>query len=341
MQSVIGKRSWGHRAAILAGYVLAVAVALVLLFGSQARTLASFKRVDGAPLYVMHFYGSYGFDEFLENGITDSPGPTAAGPLHGPPWACTVFAALSQDGEPLLGRSFDWHNRYALLLFTHPPDGYDSVSLVDVSYLGLDTNVPVGTELLGLLDAPYWPFDGMNEHGLAMGMMAVPHAEDDADPQRATIDSLHAIRLMLDHARTVDEAIALLDDYNVDFGGGPPLHYLIADAQGNSAVIEFLDGKMSVLPNENPWQAATNFLLSDKSLENAMQLCPRYARAHDSLQQAGGLMVPPQAMSLLAEVSQPNTMWSVVYSLTRGDISLSMDRDFSQVHGFSLPMQPQ
>jgi choloylglycine hydrolase len=339
MRSAIGKSSRSQKAAILAGGALVAAVTLVLLFGSQARTLVSFKKVEGAPLYVMHFYGSYGLDEFLKTGVDDSSDSRTTRPLGGSPWACTVFAALSHAGEPVLGRSFDWHNQYALLLFTHPPGGYDSVSLVDSSYVGLDGSAPSPTELLQVLDAPYWPFDGMNEHGLAVGMMAVPHAEDDSDPQRATIGSLHAIRLVLDHARTVDEAIALLDDYNVDFSGGPPLHYLIADAQRNAAVIEFSEGRMNALRNEEPWQVATNFLLSSHNPRDAKQLCPRYARAYDTLQQAGGMLSPTQAMAVLADVSQPNTMWSVVYGLSSGDVSLSMDRDYSQVHAFSLPVQ--
>jgi hypothetical protein len=181
----------------------------------------------------------------------------------------------------------------------------------------------------------------MNEHGLAVGMMAVAQARDGAEPRQRTIGSLHAIRLMLDRARTVDEAIALLEDYHLDFEGGPPLHYLIADAQGNAAVLEFLDGGMNVLSNKEPWLVATNFLLSGKSPERATQFCPRYARAYSALQQTRGKLAPPQAMAILADVSQSNTMWSVVYGLRSGDISLSMDRDYSQIHQFTLPMRGQ
>ena len=33
------------------------------------------------------------------------------------------------------GRNFDWQYSPALLLFTNPPDGYASVSMVDIEYL--------------------------------------------------------------------------------------------------------------------------------------------------------------------------------------------------------------
>ncbi len=32
-------------------------------------------------------------------------------------------------------------------------------------------------------------------------------------------------------SRTVDEALAILEKYNILWGSGPPLHYLIADAR--------------------------------------------------------------------------------------------------------------
>ena len=64
----------------------------------------------------------------------------------------------------LYGRNFDWQYSPALLLFTDPPDGYASVSMVDIAYLGFDgkkagtvTDLSL-TERARLLFAPSWPF---------------------------------------------------------------------------------------------------------------------------------------------------------------------------------------
>ncbi|MBN1137720.1 MAG: linear amide C-N hydrolase [Anaerolineae bacterium] len=328
--------------AITVGIAVAAAVTLAILLRNPLRSLLTFRQVDDHPLYVMHLYGDYHFDDLLKTGTH----PDAALPLGPLPiarsWACTCFSAFGQPGQAILGRNFDWYNHPALLLFTHPSHGYDSVSMVDISYLvGLDSDEPSWSDRLSLLDAPYLPFDGMNERGLAVGMMAVPDAQVTTDRSKVTIDSLAAIRLLLDKAQSVDEALPLLGAYNIDWGSGPPLHYLIADSRGNSAVVEFVDGEMKVLRNERPWQAATNFVLSGHSPESAMLQCNRYATAYRTLEQAQGQASHEGAMALLEDVSQPSTIWSVVYDMQSGQIAVAMGRDYGQAHHFKLSMKQE
>ncbi len=303
-------------------------------------TLASLQQVSEYPLYVMHYQGDYGFSEYLQTGL--QPAAMDAGvetySMHEPAWACTGFAALSSSEDRLMGRNFDWLDHPALLLFTDPPEGYASVSMVDLYYLGYD-GVIRDDDRLNLLRAPYLPFDGMNEEGLAVGMMAVSEADSGYDPDRVTISDLNLIRLVLDDAADVDEAVALMGEYNIDFGGGPPIHYFLADASGNSAVVEFLDGGMQVLPNQVDWQVSTNFLVSKEQPVGASSSCWRYNTSYQALESSGGVLDPQAAMELLAEVSQPGdyaTRWSVVYNMTVSEISLVMGREYDQVYTFSL-----
>ncbi len=67
-----------------------------------------------------------------------------------------------------------------------------------------------------------FPYDGRDEYGLAVEMMALSYAKPARDPQKVTLGSLHAMRLILDYAKDVDEAVSLLQKHNVDFAGGPP-----------------------------------------------------------------------------------------------------------------------
>jgi hypothetical protein len=321
-----------------------VSLALILLVSAalavcqaplrEWRSLASVHKVDSYPLYVMHYYGDYGFAAFLRRGI-------GQGRANLPPvefeqgWACSGFAAADPDGNAIMGRNFDWHNRQTLLLFTDPPDGYASVSMVDVSYVGFPPENPSWADRRSLLNAPYLPFDGMNERGLAVGMMAVAHARDSDAPQTVTISSIHAIRLMLDYAADVEEAISLLEEYTIDFGS-PPIHYLIGDTSGRSAVIEYLDGEMTVQRNEKPWQVSTNFILAEEKPTGANSPCWRYNRVYEGLEQRNGVLSQPDAMSLLQDVSQGHTMWSVVYNMGSGSLDVAMGRQYDQVHSFQL-----
>jgi len=300
------------------------------LTDDEAATLSSLEKVDGYPLYTMHFHGAY-----------DQYGDRAAASATRPEWTCSLFATLGDKDNVLYGRNFDWEYSPAVLLFTDPPGGYASVSMVDIAYLGFGgasagglADLPL-VERQALLDAPRMPFDGMNEHGLVVGMAAVPPGQMRPDPDKETTGSLRVIREMLDHASNVDEALAILQSYNIDFEGGPPLHYLMADSSGRSLLVEFYEGEMVVIPNETPWHQATNFLRASVG-ESAEGECWRYDKISQRLTEAEGQLTAQDAMNLLADVSQEGTQWSVVYGMSSGDVNVTMGREYDTVHAFHL-----
>ena len=175
----------------------------------------------------------------------------------------------------------------------------------------------------------------MNEKGLAIGMAAVPGEGMPYDQQKKTLDQLEVIREILDHAATVDEAIEILGRYNIDMGG-VPIHYLIASAAGDSAVVEFYQGKMVVFRNESQWQVATNFLLATAN-GNEQGQCWRYDFVEQRLNELGGQVSSRKALHLLRDVSQDSTQWSVLYHMTSGDLEVVMGREYTKkVHTFHL-----
>jgi predicted choloylglycine hydrolase len=157
-------------------------------------------------------------------------------------------------------------------------------------------------------------------------MMALNAANPPNDLQKQTVGSLMIIRLMLDHAKNSEEAIAILKNFNIDFQVGPPLHYFITDRSGRSAVVEFVDHKISVLRNTDSWQVATNFNLTGISPENSRASCENQGTISSSL----------SALSLLKEVSQRNTIWSVVYDTSSLIFIVVMGKKYDQIHEFDL-----
>jgi hypothetical protein len=284
----------------------------------------------------MRYYGPYTSDLLLRSGVEEAVYKRIRQVAM--PEACTCFAGLSAESDRIFGRNFDWDDHPALLLFTDPPNGYASISVVDIYYLGYDIEGSSEIGRASLLLAPLLPFDGMNEAGLAVGMMAVSHAWDRDDPQKPTVESLRAIRMLLDRASSTEQAISLLRDYDIVFAG-PPLHYLISDASGDSAVVEFIDGEMEVITNDQPWQVATNFHLTEIQPDGANAPCRRYNAAYEALAAANGSVSPSEAMDILQRVSMPSTLWSAVYDMTTGEVVLVMDREYDRVLSFHLPMR--
>ena len=316
------------------------------LSDEEAATLGSLEQVDDYPLYTMRYYGSYArrvasAGDAWPPVSASPPNPVPAAPP--PAWACSLFAALGDAENMLYGRNFDWDYSPAVLLFTDPPGGYASVSMVDIAYLGFEgsgasalTDLPLDRRR-ALLDAPRMPFDGMNERGLVVGMAAVPPGQMVPDPDKETTGSLRVIRKMLDRAGDVDEAVAILQSYNVDFGGGPPLHYLVADPSARSILVEFYQGEIVIIPNETPWHLATNFLRASAGA-SAEGMCSRYDRLSRGLAEAGGRMTTEGAMQLLDQVSQGGTQWSIVYGMSTGDVTVAIGRAYDGSHAFHLDL---
>ena len=126
------------------------------------------------------------------------------------------------------------------------------------------------------------------------------------------------IRLLLDHAATVDEAIELLEKYDIHTGHGWTQHIFIADANGDAAVAEWYNDKMKVVN----YNVCTNFRMSNQSLNGDYSgQCDRFDLLDDALIEKPE-NTAEDSMKLLEAVRQEYkeynifTEWSVVYNLT-------------------------
>ncbi len=299
----------------------------------EVASLSSLEEIDDYPLYVMHRYAP-------EPLLAESADRTRDAIAHSPAWGCSLFAAVADPNSMVFGRNFDWEFSPALLLFNHPEDGYESVAMVDIEYLGYPGDAAKGLadkplgDLIGLLDAPRLPFDGMNEAGLVIGMAAVPATPVPYDRSLDTVDSLGVIRVALDTAATVTEAVEVFRSLNVDFSGQTPLHYLLADATGDAAVVEYRAGEVWVARSDTGWLHATNFLLSGG--DAAAGQCHRYDQLDTELASLQGQLDLDGALRLLEGVAQSHTQWSIAYGLTTGELRVTMGQAYGTTYGFAL-----
>lgn len=293
---------------------------------ASGRRLGLLRKLDAFPLYEFRYEADYDLGTMLGAGTSPETRGSEASAAVRPGMACSCFAASDLDGHRVMGRNFDWDRDPVLVLLTSPAHGHASMALVDIRYLGYSAASPPEDNPARLEDAPALPFDGANDAGLAVGMMAVPHAEGMGDEARPVVDDLGFIRLLLDRAGNVGEAMALAASCNVRFSS-VPLHYFVADRSGASVVIEFSGGRAVFFRGKEGWQVSTNFLFSDVAEERRASECRRYARATEVLAASRGRVDP---LALLSGLSQPSTLWSSVYDLRDGTLELALGRSWQR-----------
>jgi len=169
---------------------------------------------------------------------------------------CTTFTI--KDGNNLVfGRNLDWSTAAGHIevnkkgLIKQASVGKAEKPFEWVSLYGSVTFNQLGKE---------FPFGGMNEKGLVVEQMWLDAAKYPEADDRAGLSELQWIQYQLDTAATVDDVIA--SDKVVRISSklsGATLHFLVTDSQGNSAVIEYLDGKMNAYSGKAlPFTALTN-----------------------------------------------------------------------------------
>ena len=341
----------------IAVVLLVIVIGATALFWNELRTLFSLEKIDDYGAYQMTYYGDYGFDEFLEVGAStdrDIEKFVTKRLLKGMPInlgvtgnGCTAFVTRNEKGEVIYGRNFDFLSAPSLQLYTEPKNGYKSISTVNLSFAGYAHNfLPEGSifDKFLTLAAPFLPFDGMNEKGVAIALLAVPEADPPYDSNKITLNTTTAIRLVLDNAATVEEAVELLRNYNIYFSGDVECHYLIADASGHSVIVEFYDDELQVIEAETNYQIATNFIAyNGLNIGEGFTEFERYHAVEKELLDNNNILNENDAIALLAKVGVQDgevdkLQWSVVYNLTTGDVRLFIHRDTSNITAAKLEM---
>lgn len=341
----------------IACVLLVVVGGFYAMFHNELATLQTMKKVDDYALYTMEYQGDYGFDDFLATGASNDGELiqfVTAKLLKGlplkfsvPNLGCSTFNAQTPEGDKIFGRNFDLTYSPALLVKTTPKDAYASLSTVNLAFLGYNENKLPDSLLSRIitLAAPYAPLDGINEKGLAIGVLLIPSDPTHQESDKVDITTTTAVRMVLDKAATVDEAVALLKQYDMHSSANSNYHFQIADASGKSVVVEYIDNEMSVVEMNENWQAATNFLLTpgDYDFGNGHD---RYATMEKTLTEKEGILSEKEGMDLLKAASQPlhlndkneitGTQWSVIYNQSDLSATFTIGMKYDTPYTFNL-----
>lgn len=355
-----GKSRAGGVVLALAGVVLAVlAVALAaagLLFRRELGIAGTVKRIDvRRPAYFMEVRGDYHFQEFLEKGGASSDGEVSVFlsekiskgfykvPAAPRGTGCSTLSARDEGGDHLWGRNYDWTDSVPVIVRHVPGEGYASLSTCDFRNISPDA-LPEGlTDRMLAIAALYVPLDGVNEAGLCVADLEVNEGGmPDPDTEKPDLTVTTAIRLLLDRAATVEEAVALLRQYDVHPSGGISHHLAISDASGATVSVEFTEdgeGGVTVIPAV----AVTNFnLAGGDTAAGGESAQTRYKRLQAVYLERDGVLTGEELRDALSEVSQSDgqwtTQWSMVYSQSSPfpQVVWYFDGDFTESTGFSI-----
>lgn len=334
--------------------IIAVLAGAYFMFRGQLAASRTIKKLD-TGLYSMEYKGDYGFDDFLEQGGAASDeevGVYLSEFLsHGfysmepesKEQGCSTIQTESEGGAYLFGRNYDWKDCTIMIVETKPENGYASVSTCNMDFLGFGEDyLPEGflNKMLAL-SAVYVPLDGMNEMGLCVADLMIDTDENICqDTGKSSLTTTTAIRLLLDKAATVDEAVDLLSQYDMHSSADMMHHLAIADADGNSVVIEYINNEMQVTPS----RVVTNFYLAqgEKYGIGSEQSKRRYKILEQCLT-AGKCMNEKQLTSALESVSQKAmgaeyemTVWSIVYNQREKSVDYYFRENYEKSFHFDV-----
>lgn len=343
-------RKWLKRIFGTLGIILLVVIvaAVVILYGPVA-TIMSVEQMDEG-IYKVTYHQDYHLDRALKaNIVTEDDFLKFASDtfFFGYPLeanqdyvACSAFLTRNEEGQYLAGRNFDYSKTDLLSVYTNPRDGYASIGMVPLGSLnigtpgGMDAMSDIGKVLM--LASPYMCVDGMNEKGLMVAVLDLDPSKIRQDTGKPKINTMIAVRLLLDRAATVEEAVELLGQYDFNSMSKYSQHLYVADAKGGSAVVEWKQNNVLGEVNEcrmivTKSPVCTNFRLFNGKTEGE---CRRFDTITARLAEKP-VNAPEDAMETLNAASVSWTQWSCVYQLSDFSVNIALDNHFEKVYRVS------
>jgi penicillin V acylase-like amidase (Ntn superfamily) len=252
---------------------------------------------------------------------------------------CSTFC-FTLDGALVFGRNYDWKVAEGLVV----------VNRRHVSKVASARDNPASwTSKYGSVTFNQYgcgfPHGGMNEAGLVVEQMWLEGTRHPAADSRSSVGSLQWIQYQLDNCSSVAEVLASDQQLRIA-PDSTPLHYLVCDATGQCAAIEFLDGRMvahtgdalpfKVLTN-NTYSESVAYLARFKGFGGSAEIprtpgsLERFARAADLIRHPEALarQAPAEkAFAVLDAVAQEQfTQWRIVYEIGERRISFLTQRN--------------
>ncbi len=235
---------------------------------------------------------------------------------------CSIAAEnAGSAGGKIYGRNFDYPDNSAMIVHTKPAVGYESVSTCYPYFVtGDEPWAPennMAKTIVGI-SSIFAPLDGMNTEGLYISILQLDkESTNQTDPNKKDVQTTVAVRYILDNAASVDEALKILEGFNMHNVFKTAYHYAIADNTGKSVVVEYINNEMKVTDAK----VVTNHYLTDNEAKplpaETKSSMIRYKAAYDAGEAAEWIMTPEQVRDALKAAKairaegDKNPIWSI------------------------------
>jgi len=302
-------------------------------------------------LSTVQFKEDYYFDKYIEQGgassdkeviqfLKDNILSNVDIEFQSNTFGCSTISSLGTN--KLFGRNFDWNHCNALIMQSKPPTGYASISTVNMDFIQTSAGflLDLLPDNIKTIAALYAPLDGMNEKGLCVAVnMISDNTTIEQNSNKPDITTTTAIRLLLDKAANVEEAIALLQQYDMHASMGMMVHFAISDVSGKSVAVEYINNEMVV--TETP--VLTNFYVSEgkKYGIGSAQSHERYDILTKVLFDNDNITTE-QMKNALDSVSKDNfneyeaTEWSIIFNQTSGEVTYYHRENYQNGYTFDV-----
>lgn len=310
-----------------------------------SRTLASLIKVQGTGglcqdgLYLLTHFGDRGeiFRKENQKAIDN--------PLIKNTWRfCSVFSTATEKSA-IVGRNWDNQNVGSIIVsLCNPPNGYSSISFSRAMDLGFPLNIGLeqikSTEFGSkLLLAPFYATDGINEHGVAVTVTGLRQTTHEPKDGKELVFATFLIRMILDQAKTVEEAANLVEKF-IPFDldrSSLNAHYLVADSSGRSVILEYDQDRWRRTYAAESWQVLSTKRIYNVPEANLRDNCWRYRIMSEALEKTQGNVDWEGGMRILQDVTQKGTTWSVVYCLPTKELYFCVYQDWETVYHLNIP----
>jgi penicillin V acylase-like amidase (Ntn superfamily) len=248
---------------------------------------------------------------------------------------CTRALWSNAKGSVLVGRNMDWVDEMETALWVLPR-GQERNDAIEGKLAWTSQYGSVVASQYDLIAT-----DGVNEVGLAGHLLWLAESEYGTyNPDRPALGMSVWLQYMFDNFPTVSDAVAWMKATDVQvvsmvdpiYGRYITLHMVLEDASGDSAVVEYIDGKM-VIHHGPQYTVVTNSPSYDEQLENVK----RYEGFGGTLPLPGSTEADARfvrAAFYLDRLPQPKDQAEAVAEL------LSVMRNVAQPFGTPDPERP-